>query len=60
MFTQVQSRKALHYSIKWLEQEIKDIEHAIDSTVDAVSKNLLRDRLSELRKDYYEFLDLNN
>ncbi|MGG4105205.1 hypothetical protein AAXB25_14910 [Paenibacillus lautus] len=59
MFTQEQSRKALHYSIKWLEQEIKEIELAIDSTNDIVSKNLLKNRLFELRKDYYDFSDMN-
>lgn len=59
MFNHEQARKALHYSIKWLEQEIKDIEKAIDSCVDPVAKNLLRDRLAELRKDYYQFQDLN-
>lgn len=51
--------KAIHYSIKWLEQEIGQIENSLVTCSDPIAKRLLDQRLAELKDDYEKFQALN-
>lgn len=52
-------KKAVNYSILFLEREIKEIQYSIDHAADINIKTLLSKRLSELKSDYKELTAAN-
>jgi hypothetical protein len=60
ILTGEQSRKALHYSVLWLKEEIKDITKAIENEPDDALLEYLVQRKAELDRDFAEFSALNN
>lgn len=59
MMTMTQQRRAAHFTVLFLEQEIKDIKASIHNAY-GNSRTLLETRLKELEKELKTFREIND